>query len=241
MEADLTKDTERKARAGEEKTKNKATITEVDDFSVQLSELIGQAATSVSEILGDATHKIKDLAEDETLKPIFNELQEYLKREYKPLPSVFDLLGKTSKPSLSDVAGHIGPQDFDQTTSLMTAFLKENRSWESFGFALERLREERGLKPAELYHRAQIDKRLYSKILGSSNYRPKKETASAFGLALNLSPDEFNEFLKTAGYALSDSSIADLVIRFCMERKIYDVTDVNALLLEAGQKTLSKE
>ncbi|GHU54327.1 hypothetical protein FACS189442_0400 [Spirochaetia bacterium] len=237
----MTKETAKKARSGEEKTKPGANQAEVDDFSAQLSELIGQAATSVSEILGDATHKIKDLAEDETLKPIFKELREYLKREYKPLPSLFDLFGKASKPNLSDIAKHSGPQDFDKTSSLMSAFVKENRSWESFGFALERLREERGLKPAELYHRAQIDKRLYSKILGSSNYRPKKETASAFGLALNLSPDEFNEFLKTAGYALSDSSIADLVIRFCIERQIYDLTDVNALLLEAGQKTLCKE
>jgi hypothetical protein len=76
--------------------------------------------------------------------------------------------------------------------------------------------------------------------MASSNYRPKKETAVAFGLALGLPRDGFDEFLKTAGYVLSTSSIADLVIRFCVEREIYDLTDVNALLMEAGQKTLSK-
>jgi hypothetical protein len=233
--------TETKAQTGKEKTRTQVSQTEVNQFSAQVSELIGRTAGSISDILGDATHKIKDLAENDALKPIFRELQEYLKREYKPSSSIFDLFNKKSKPNLSDLAKHIGPQDFDETTSQMSAFVKKNRSWESFGFALERLREERGLKPAELYHRAQIDKRLYSKILGSSNYRPKKETAAAFGLALNLSSEEFNEFLKTAGYALSDSSLADLVIRFCVERQIYDLTDVNALLLEAGQKTLSKE
>jgi hypothetical protein len=207
----------------------------------QLSDLVGRTAGSVSEILGEATHKIKDLAKDEAFKPVFKELREYLKREYKPLPSVFDLFGKASKPAMPGTAQHIGPQDFNETTSLMSAFVKENRNWDSFGFALERLREERGLKPADLYRMAQIDKRLYSKILASSNYRPKKETAVAFGLALRLPNDEFNDFLKTAGYALSDSSMADLVIRFCVERKIYDLTDVNALLVEARQKTLSRE
>ncbi|MFP3043296.1 helix-turn-helix transcriptional regulator [Treponema primitia] len=237
----MTKNTEKKARINEEKPQTKATQGDIADFSTQISKLVGQTSSSIEQILGEATHKIKDLAGDETLKPIFKELGEYLKREFKPQPSVFDLFGKVPKQNLPDVAKHIGQQDFNETTNLMSAFVKENRSWESFGFALERLREERGYKPAELYHRAQIDKRLYSKILGSSNYRPKKETAVAFGLALSLSHDEFDEFLKTAGYALSYSSIADLVIRFCVEHKIYDLTDVNALLLEAGQKTLSRE
>ena len=64
---------------------------------------------------------------------------------------------------------------------------------------------------------------------------------SFFGIALKLKPVEFNDFLQNAGFALSDSSIFDLVIRFCVEREIFSLHDVNALLLQADQKTLAKE
>jgi hypothetical protein len=56
-----------------------------------------------------------------------------------------------------------------------------------------------------------------------------------------LSTHEFNDFLKTAGYTLSDSSIFDLVIQFCVEHELYDISDVNALLFESGQKVLCSE
>jgi hypothetical protein len=75
----------------------------------------------------------------------------------------------------------------------------------------------------------------------TANYRPSKCTAIAFGFALRLNPDEFVSFIRNAGFALSDSSIFDLVIRFCVEREIYDLHDVNALLLQEDQKTLAKE
>lgn len=77
--------------------------------------------------------------------------------------------------------------------------------------------------------------------MSTSKYNPAKNTAISFGLALKLNPDEFNSFLQTAGYALSYSSIFDLVIRFCVEREVYDLHDVNSLLLKADQKTLAKE
>jgi hypothetical protein len=146
----LTKNTGKKSQAEEEKTK--ATQAEIDEFSARISDLVGQTAGSVSRILDDTTHKIKDLAGDESLKPLFKDLGEYLKQEFKPMPSVFDLFGKAPKPPMPDIAKYIGPRDFDKTSGLMSAFVKENRSWESFGFALERLREERGLKPTDLYH-----------------------------------------------------------------------------------------
>ena len=101
--------------------------------------------------------------------------------------------------------------------------------------------EEKGLSSTELYKTAWVDKRVYSKIMTTDNYRPAKNTAIAFGLALRLETEAFDDFLRKAGFALSDSSIFDLVIRFCIEREIFDLHDVNALLLQADQKTLVKE
>jgi hypothetical protein len=216
----------------------------VDDCSEQIGDLIGGTANAMSAIFEDAKTKLKDLAEDKHLAPIFTELRDFLKREYKPHSSPFDLFTKKSQPAPPQTTRGISPRNAEDISGLLSVFVKENRKLESFGFALERLREEKGLNPPELYHRAQIDKRLYSKILGSSNqkpHKPKKETAIAFGLALGLSNDEFAAFLQTAGFALSDSSIFDLVIRFCLEHKIYDLYEVNTLLLEADQKALSKD
>jgi hypothetical protein len=167
------------------------------------------------------------------------ELRAYIKRQYRlvSVPSIFE--GK-AKPSLSGMDRGIRPKAFGEATDLLASFVKQNQH-EPFAFALEKLREEKELKPVELYKRAWIDKRLYSKILTTGNYKPKKETAIAFGFALRLSIMEFNGLLKTAGYALSDSSISDLVVHFCIEHELWDIADVNALLFQAGQKVLCQE
>jgi hypothetical protein len=77
--------------------------------------------------------------------------------------------------------------------------------------------------------------------MNTANYRPAKYTTIAFGLALRLATYELVSFIRNAGFAPSDSSIFDLVIRFCVEREIYNLHDVNALRLQEDQKTLVKE
>jgi hypothetical protein len=134
-----------------------------------------------------------------------------------------------------------GIKDFSEVTDTMSGYLKKKRDYKTFAHVLDKLRIEKGLTKSELYKSALVDKRLYSKIVTTPNYQPAKNTAIAFGLALRLKPEEFNNFLQNAGFALSDSSIFDLVIRFCVEREIFNVNDVNALLLQADQKTLSKD
>ena len=77
--------------------------------------------------------------------------------------------------------------------------------------------------------------------MGKRNYHPSKNTVIAFGLSLKLDRDRMDELLEAAGYRLSSSSIADLVIMFCMEKELYDLHDVNALLFSADQKVLCRE
>jgi hypothetical protein len=173
---------------------------------------------------------------------IISELKLYLKENYKLISftNLFPGKKKAKGQKLEDMAQH-ARLNFREVSDLASGFIKEKRDWTSFAHSLDEFREKKGMSPAQLYKAAWIDKRLYSKIMSTSNYKPAKNTAISFGLALKLKPDEFALFLQNAGFALSYSSIFDLVIRFCVEREIYDLHDVNALLLQADQKTLAKE
>ncbi|GHT97748.1 hypothetical protein FACS1894142_2940 [Spirochaetia bacterium] len=117
-------------------------------------------------------------------------------------------------------------------------FIKSQKNPETFSVLLDRLREERNLSPADLYKAADIDRKLYSKIMGEHDYHPSKNTVIAFGLALKLSDNEMDQLLDSAGFTLSKSVITDLIIAFCLEHMIYEIPDVNALLVAKEQPVL---
>jgi hypothetical protein len=91
---------------------------------------------------------------------------------------------------------------------------------------------------AEIYKKAGIDRRHFSKIRSNPEYRPSKNTVLALALALELSKKETDKLLSSAGYSLSDSETFDLVIQFCIERKIYEIEQVNYALDYFSQKPL---
>jgi hypothetical protein len=160
-------------------------------------------------------------------------LKAYIKEKYELLGGILPGKKRTG----------LGPpvSRFGNVRDDLSRFLKKERTTETFSSMLERLRLERKLTPSQLYNGAWIDKKLYSKIMGERNYRPSKNTVIAFGLSLKLNNDGMNELLQIAGFSLSSSSIFDLVIMFCLENGLYDLHDVNALLLSADQKVLCRE
>ena len=103
---------------------------------------------------------------------------------------------------------------------------------------LQHIRES-GLGEVDVYKRAHVDRKLFSKIRSDPAYQPRKTTVVAFALALRLSPDQTAALLESAGYALSRSAPFDLIVRFFLERKVYDILQVNDALYEFGQPLLN--
>jgi hypothetical protein len=93
-------------------------------------------------------------------------------------------------------------------------------------------------KDTEIYKKAGMDRKLFSKIRVSNNYIPRKSTVIALALALELDEEAATEFLAAAGYSLAYNRKFDLVVRFCIENRIYNLMMVNELLDKMGIKTL---
>ena len=109
---------------------------------------------------------------------------------------------------------------------------------DSFAQRLFRLIDERGLDDVTVYKRANIDRKLFSGIRCKKNYHPKKKTAVALAIALELSLDETADLLARAGYALSPTDRFDVIVSYFISRRYYGIWEINATLFRYGEQTL---
>jgi len=199
-----------------------------------MSAPIMQAPTVNHSIAGSFLNKLRLEDEEDELEYDYDDECDYAEEQ-----TVHKAIVPQSRPSVSDKALHI-PQFLraDKPKTDLDKVL-ENKA-ETFSSMLLRLIDEKGLKDSEVYKKANIDRRLFSKIRGDEDYVPSKKTAISFCLALQLEMNEAKKLLEVAGYALSEASRFDLIIMYLIENSEYNIHFANIVLNDYGEGALSK-
>lgn len=121
----------------------------------------------------------------------------------------------------------------DISVSEADAYLRYNRDL-SFNERLFLLIDRTGQRDSDVYKKAHIDRRLFSKIRSNKKYIPCKKTVIALCLALELEREEADALLSSAGYSLSRADDYDLAIAFCIDKGVFDFFEVNEVMTHFG-------
>ena len=110
---------------------------------------------------------------------------------------------------------------------------------ETFSEMLFRFIKEKGISEVDCYKKAGLSRQLFSKIRSNKDYMPSRDTAIALSLSLQLSIDETDELLESAGFALSHSKKADLIVRYFITNENWKMMDINEALYTFGEAPLN--
>ena len=111
----------------------------------------------------------------------------------------------------------------------ISKYLEQNRT-DEFKDMLFSIIDKKQYKDSDVYKRAGIDRKTFSKIRCGKHYIPRKNNIIKLCLSLSLDIDETNELLKSAGYRLSTNDDSDLIIRYFIQKNIFDLDLINRYL-----------
>ncbi len=152
--------------------------------------------------------------------------------EYLETESLFTEPPRSAEPTPGKM-----PLSFDEMKDSIKGIFDGPKE-DTFQERLFKLIDERGLDDVTVYKRANIDRKVFSKIRSNVDYHPKKKTAVAFAIALELDMPEMKDLLARAEFALSPSSKFDLIISYFVNNKNYDIFEINSALFTYGQPLL---
>lgn len=172
---------------------------------------------------GDSNRRFRDVPEEEIYRYQEEEkLQTYkyqVEKQSEPLADMNTPMPSMVGGNLDDLMNHVG---------------------ETFQQRLLRFIDERDLSDTSVYKKANIDRKLFSKIRCNEDYKPKKKTAVALAIALELDIDDMKDLLARAEIALSPSNKFDLIIEYFISHKEYNVYKINLALFQHNQPILGE-
>ena len=200
----------------------KVAVTAIQDFLLENEMMVylivfDKAAVEISEKLYTSIEKyIDDKYVDEKTES----------REFRLLNEEADIYYSVSAPKMSKASKDKSLEDIVSQLD------------ETFSEMLLRLIDEKEMTDVETYKKANIDRKLFSKIRIDKFYRPRKATALALCIALELNLDQTKDLLARAGYALSRSSKFDIIVEYFIERGIYNIFEINEALFAFEENLL---